>query len=66
MKTINLNDRIKYLGELNDWTFNQKLEKNIKGTVTRISHENDKMNYEIEFDNGIRTTIDIEDLEVEL
>ncbi len=64
MKTINLNDRVKYLGNPNSWTFKQDLERNSVGRVVRIFSADNKMIYEIKFDNGILTTIDIGNLEI--
>ncbi|MBN2894045.1 MAG: hypothetical protein JXL97_19400 [Bacteroidales bacterium] len=65
METISEGDRVKYIGEPNHWTFEQNLERNSKGTVVRIFPSGNKINYEIKFDNGILTTIDIEDLDLE-
>lgn len=65
MKKINLNDRITYIGKSNTWTFEQDLTTNSKGTVVKIFAGGGKTNYQVEFDNGINTTIDIEDIELE-
>ncbi|HKI89283.1 MAG TPA: hypothetical protein VKA38_09665 [Draconibacterium sp.] len=65
MKTINLNDRVKYVGKTNSWTFEQDLSTNSKGTVVSIFDGGGTRNYQVKFDNGIKTTIDIEDLELE-
>lgn len=65
MKTINLGDRVKYIGETNTWTFEQDLATNSKGTIVNIFASGGKMNYSVEFDVGFKTTIDIEDLEID-
>jgi hypothetical protein len=64
MKTIKEGDKVKYIGIPNRWTYKQDLEMNSIGKVINISESNGKMNYQVEFENGITTSIDFGDLDL--
>lgn len=63
METIKVNDRVKYTGKTNDWTFTQDLYNNSIGTIISVFENERKISYQVEFENGITASIDIEDLE---
>jgi hypothetical protein len=64
MKTINVNDKVKYTGVPNNWTFSEELNENSRGIVINIIRANEELYYEVKFDNGIITSIESEDLEI--
>ena len=56
---------VRYIGITNDYTFNQNIEENSIGCVQKLIKLNGDVFCEVEFENGIITTIDIDDLELE-
>ena len=62
MENIKLNDRVKYSGEANRWTFHEDLVKDCLGTVIGFFDTNDKIDYQVRFDNGITSAIESSDL----
>lgn len=63
MNTIKEGVRVKYTGEKNDWTFKTDLSTNSIGIVKNVFENFGKSTCQVEFDNGITTSIDFEDLE---
>ena len=66
MENINVNDKVRYIGKPNTWTFSEDLNENSKGIVLGIIFSNEELHYQVKFENGIIASIDGEDLVVEL
>ena len=64
MENLNVRDKVKYSGKLNNWTFSKKLDENCKGIIVGIINANGQNNYQVKFDNGITASLEREDLEV--
>jgi hypothetical protein len=63
METIKEGTQVKYIGKTNDYTFKDDLSTNSIGIVKNIFETDIKETYQVEFDNGITTSIDLVDLE---
>ncbi len=63
MENIKEGMRVKYTGETNDWTFKNDLSKNSIGIVKNVFEAAGKKTYQVEFENGITTSIDSDVLE---
>jgi hypothetical protein len=65
METIKEGTQVKYIGKTNDYTFKDNLSTNSIGIVKNIFETDVKETYqvEVEFENGITTSIDLVDLE---
>lgn len=55
--------KVKYIGEPNKWTFKENLEKNSTGILKKVIEVDGITSYQVEFENGITTSIDLNDLE---
>jgi hypothetical protein len=64
MESFRVNDKVKYSGELNNWTFAEDLKTNCQGIVVSIINTNGEINYQVKFDNGITVSIEGKDLQV--
>ena len=64
MKKIKVNVRVKYSGKDNKWTFKEDLVANCIGTVEGIFNANGQIEYQVNFDNGIMTTIQDRELKL--
>lgn len=63
METIKEGTQVKYTGETNDYTFKNDIIKNSIGIVKNVIEADGKTNYQVEFENGIIASIDLDDLE---
>lgn len=63
METIKEGIQVKYIGETNDYTFKDDLSQNSIGIVKNVFEVGGKATFQVEFDNGITTSIDLNDLE---
>ncbi len=63
METIKEGTQVKYIGKTNDYTFKDDLSTNSIGIVKNIFETDIKETYQVEFENGITTSIDLVDLE---
>ncbi len=54
---------VKYTGKTNNYTFKDDLSTNSIGIIKRVSEVDGITCYQVEFENGISTTIDLNDLE---
>jgi hypothetical protein len=63
MVNINEGTRVKYIGETNDYTFRNDISNNSIGIVKNVIDADGKKTYQVEFENGIITSIDLNDLE---
>ena len=64
MENIRVNDKVKYSGTPNNWTFSRDLNKNCQGIVTSIINTNGKLHFQVKFDNGITAALESKDLEL--
>lgn len=64
METIKEGTQVKYIGKTNDYTFKNDLSTNSIGIVKNIFEVDGIENYQVEFLNGITTSIDLVDLEI--
>jgi hypothetical protein len=63
MEIINEGTQVKYIGETNDYTFRNDISNNSIGIVKNVIETDGKKTYQVEFENGIITSIDLDDLE---
>ena len=63
MDTINEGTQVKYIGKTNDYTFKDDLSQNSIGIVKNVLGVDWITSYQVEFENGITTSIDLNDLE---
>jgi hypothetical protein len=63
MKTIKEGTKVKYIGKTNDYTFKDDLSTNSIGIVKNTFKAYGEETYQVEFENGITTTIDLKDIE---
>ena len=63
MEKIKEGTQIKYFGQTNDYTFKDNLSTNSIGLVKNIFEVNGITSYQVEFENGITASIDLDDLE---
>lgn len=63
METINEGTQVKYIGKTNDYTFKDDLSQNSIGIVKNVFEVDGITSYQVEFENGITTSIDLNDLE---
>ncbi len=63
MKTIKEGTQVKYTGKTNYYTFSKDISENSTGIVKKVIEVDGITSYEVEFDNGITTSIDLNDLE---
>ena len=63
MDTINEGTQVKYIGKTNDFTFKDDLSQNSIGIVKNVFGVDGITSYQVEFENGITTSIDLNDLE---
>ena len=63
MENINEGTRVKYIGETNDYTFRNDISNNSIGIVKNVIDTDGKKTYQVEFENGITTAIELNDLE---
>ncbi len=64
METIKEGTQVKYIGKTNDYTFKNDLSTNSIGIVKNIFEVDGIEIYQVEFLNGITTSIDLVDLEI--
>lgn len=64
MEKIKVNEKVKYTGKPNRWTFHDDLVENSRGIVMSVNNADEDIIYLVKFDNGITTTLGGEDLEV--
>lgn len=64
MENIKEGTQVKYIGKTNDYTFKNDLSTNSIGIVKNIFEVDGIENYQVEFLNGITTSIDLVDLEI--
>jgi hypothetical protein len=64
MKTINVNDKVKYTGVRNNWTFSEDLNENSRGIVINIIRPEEEFHYQVKFENGILASIESNVLEI--
>jgi hypothetical protein len=62
METIKEGTQVKYIGKTNDYTFNKDIIENSIGIVRNIFEVNGIIFYEVEFENGIKASIDSNEL----
>jgi hypothetical protein len=63
MKNIKFQNKVRYIGKPNTWTFEQDLNEKCVGTVIKNNHNKGKTCCLVNFENCILTSIDIEDLQ---
>lgn len=63
MEKIKEGTQVKYTGQTNDYTFKDNLSTNSIGIVKNIFEINGITSYQVEFENGILASIDLDDLE---
>ena len=63
MEKIKEGTQVKYTGQTNDYTFKDNLSTNSIGLVKNIFEVNGITSYQVEFENGITASIDLDDLE---
>ena len=62
LKNIKEGMHVKYIGETNDFTFKNDLSTNSIGVVKKVIEVGSKLNYQVEFENGIIASIDSDEL----
>lgn len=62
-KIIKRGTQVKYIGKTNDYTFNKDINENSIGIVKKVIQVDGITSYQVEFENGITTSIDLNDLE---
>jgi hypothetical protein len=62
MNTIEKGMQVKYIGKTNDFTYKEDLKENSIGIVKNVFEVRGKITCQIEFQNGLIATIDLEDL----
>ncbi len=62
METIKEGTQVKYIGKTYDYTFNKDIIENSIGIVRNIFEVNGIIFYEVEFENGIKASIDSNEL----
>lgn len=60
---IKTGSRVKYIGEPNRWTYTGDITPELKGRVVNTTINVEKEFYQIEFDNGVKTSLEINHLE---
>ncbi len=63
MENIREGTQVKYIGKTNDYTFRNDISKNSIGVVNNVIETDGKKTYQVEFENGIITSIELIDLE---
>lgn len=63
METIKEGTQVKYIGQTNNYTYNKDISENSTGIVKKLIEANGNTSYEVEFENGIIASIDLDDLE---
>jgi hypothetical protein len=63
MKNIKFQSKVRYIGKPNTWTFEQDLDKNCQGSVIDTFKSKEKIYCMVDFENGIMTPIELEDLQ---
>ena len=63
METIKEGTQVKYIGKTNDYTYTKDISENSTGIVKKVIEVDGITSYEVKFDNGITTSIDLNDLE---
>jgi hypothetical protein len=61
--TIKTGGRVKYIGDSNNWTYTQDITPELQGSVVNTIINGEKAFYQVEFDNGINASIEINHLE---
>lgn len=63
METIQEGTQVKYIGKTNNYTYTKDISENSTGILKKVIEIDGITSYEVEFDNGITTSIDLNDLE---
>jgi len=63
MKTIKEGTQVKYIGKTNYYTFKNDISENSTGIVKKVTEFDGRTYYEVEFENGIIASIDLNYLE---
>lgn len=63
MENIEEGMQVKYIGKTNDYTFRDDLSTNSIGIVKNVFEADGKKTYQVEFENGITTSVDFDYLE---
>jgi len=63
METIKEGTQVKYIGQTNNYTYNEDISENSTGIVKKVFDVDGTTSYQVEFENGITTSIDLNDLE---
>jgi hypothetical protein len=63
MENIEEGMQVKYIGKTNDYTFRDDLSTNSIGIVKNVLEADGKITYQVEFENGITTSLDLDDIE---
>lgn len=63
METIKGGTQVKYIGQTNNYTYNKDIFKNSIGIVKKVIEVDSTTSYQVEFENGILASIDLNDLE---
>ena len=63
METIKEGTQVKYIGQTNDYTYNKDISENSTGIIKKVIEVDGITSYEVEFENGILASIDLNDLE---
>jgi hypothetical protein len=58
METIQEGTQVKYIGKTNNYTYTKDISENSNGIVKKVIEVDGITSYEVEFDNGIITSIE--------
>jgi Ser/Thr protein kinase RdoA (MazF antagonist) len=64
MNKIERGTKVKYIGKTNDYTYELTIYQNSYGVVKNVFIVENRTTYEIEFENGLTTAIDEEDITI--
>jgi hypothetical protein len=59
-----INDQVRYIGKLNNWTYDQDIKPNQKGIITKLYDNAHPFHYEVNFETGLLATISEDDIEL--
>jgi len=63
METIKEGTQVKYIGKTNNYTYTKDISENSTGKVKKVIEVDGITSCEVEFEKGITTSIDLNDLE---
>jgi hypothetical protein len=63
MEKIKEGSSVKYIGETNDYTYSKDIYKNSIGIVKTVFEAEGEETFQVEFENGILASIDLNELE---